>query len=100
MTGVHAMMEFPTVQRGASTAEDPANRRLNGGGKFRVVFTLYPKSRPSVASTPNGPAVVHGDGKLVATSNPAQAGETLTLYARGLGPTTPSVSLGQPFPAV
>jgi hypothetical protein len=97
-TGVHAMMEFLTAQRGASTSEDPANRRINGGGKFRVVFTLYPKSRPTVITTPNGPAVTHSDGKLVSNSNPAQAGETLTLYATGLGPTTPSVTFGQAFP--
>jgi uncharacterized protein (TIGR03437 family) len=52
-----------------------------------------------VVFTPNGPAVVHSDGKLVAISNPAHAGETLTLYATGLGPTTPAVSAGQPFPS-
>jgi uncharacterized protein (TIGR03437 family) len=34
----------------------------------------------------------------VSSSNPAQAGEILTLYATGLGPTTPSVVFGQPFP--
>jgi len=99
MTGVHGAMEFPVAQRQASTSEDPANRRINGGGKFRTVFTLYPKSRPTVLSTSDGPAVVHGDGKLVSNSNPARANETLTLYATGLGPTTPAVSAGQPFPS-
>lgn len=97
-TGVHGMMQAVTAMRGASTSEDPANRRINGGGKMNVVFTLYPKSRPTVVSTPSGPAVVHGDGKLVSSANPAQAGEILTLYATGLGPTTPAVSSGQPFP--
>lgn len=99
VTGVHGMMEFPVAQRGASTSEDPSKRRINGGGTFRVVFTLYPKSRPSVVSTPNGPAVVHSDGKLVSGSNPAQASEMLTLYATGLGPTTPAIGVGQPFPS-
>jgi uncharacterized protein (TIGR03437 family) len=97
-TGVHEMMQTVTAMRGASTSEDPANRRINGGGKVNVVFTLYPKSRPTVVSTPSGPAVVHSDGKLVSSANPAQAGEVLTLYATGLGPTTPAVSSGQPFP--
>jgi hypothetical protein len=97
-TGVHGTMQAVTAMRGASTSEDPANRRINGGGKMTVVFTLYPKSRPIVVSTPSGPAVVHSDGKLVSTANPAQAGELLTLYATGLGPTTPVVSSGQPFP--
>jgi hypothetical protein len=98
MTGVHAMMQMVVAQRGASTSEDPANRRINGGGKVRTVFYLYPRSRPAVVTTASGPAVVHPDGKLVSNSSPAQAGETLTLYATGLGPTTPSVSIGQPFP--
>ena len=98
MTGLHGAMEAVTPQRGASTSEDPANRRINGGGKLRIVFYLYPRSRPTVVTTPNGPAVVHADGKLVSNANPAQAGEILTLYATGLGPTTPSVGFGQPFP--
>jgi hypothetical protein len=99
MTGVHGMMQWLTAPRGASTSEDPANRRINGGGgKFRIVFYLYPRSRPNVVLTANGPAVTHGDGKLVSTANPAQAGEILTLYASGLGPTTPAVDFGQPFP--
>ncbi len=78
VTGTHALMEFPVAQRGASTSEDPANRRINGGGKFRVVFTLYPKSRPSVVSTSNGPAVVDSDGKLVSP-------ELCTNWAVGRG---------------
>jgi hypothetical protein len=98
MTGVHLMMQMVANPRGASTSEDPANRRLNGGGKVRTVFYLYPRSHPTVVTTPSGPAVVHQDGKLVSSSNPAQAGETLTLYATGLGPTTPAVASGQPFP--
>jgi uncharacterized protein (TIGR03437 family) len=91
-------MQMVANPRGASTSEDPANRRLNGGGKVRTVFYLYPRSRPTVVATPNGPAVVHGDGKLVSSSNPAQASEVLALYATGLGPTTPSVVFGQAFP--
>ena len=98
VTGLHLTTESITPQRQASTSEDPANRRINGGGKFRDVFYLYPKSRPAVITTPSDPAVLHLDGKLVSASNPAQAGETLTLYATGLGPTTPPVSFGQPFP--
>ncbi len=98
MTGVHGPMQFVTPIRDASTSEDPANRRILGGGNFRIVFTLYPKSRPSVMTTSGVPAVAHSDGKLVSSSNPAQAGETLTLYATGLGVTIPAVSFGQPFP--
>ena len=44
--------------------------------------------------------MVHGrDGSPVTAANPAGRGEALTLYARGLGPTTPNVEIGQVFPA-
>ena len=84
--------------RVASMTEDPANRRINGGGNTRLLMRLIPASRPEVIQTASGPAVVHGDSKLVSNANPAQGGEVLTLYATGLGPTTPSVDFGQPFP--
>ncbi len=84
--------------RVASMTEDPANRRINGGGNPRLLLRLIPASRPEVVQTASGPAVVHGDSKLVSSANPAQGGEVLTLYATGLGPTTPSVDFGQPFP--
>ena len=82
-TGVHGPMQAISVQR---------------GGKVGVTFTLYPRSRPTIVTTSAGPAVVHQDGKQVTSANPASAGELLTLYATGLGPTTPVVDPGQPFP--
>ena len=98
VTGLHLTTESITAQRQASSSEDPANRRIHGGGKFRDVFYLYTKSRPGVIAVSGSPAVLHIDGKFVSSANPAQAGETLTLYATGLGPTTPAVTFGQPFP--
>jgi hypothetical protein len=50
-----------TAVREASTAEDPANRRNLGGGKSKVTFYLYPKIRPTVQLTSNGPAIAHVD---------------------------------------
>lgn len=82
----------------ASMAEDPASRRINGGGNVRILLRLLPNSRPEIIITANGPAVAHSDGNLVSNANPAVAGEILTLYATGLGPTTPLVDLGLPFP--
>lgn len=77
--------------RAASMAEDPANRRVNGGGKIRWVLTV---------STAAGPAVTHSsDFTLVNASKPAAAGEILSLFVTGLGPTQPGVDPGQPFPA-
>ena len=85
--------------RTASITEDPANRRQNGGG--HVVFTLYmvPMSQPTIATLASGPAVTHSkDFSLVSASKPAAAGEILSLFATGLGPTLPGVNPGQPFP--
>jgi len=86
--------------RGASITEDPANRRQNGGG--HVFFTVYliPMSRPEVAITPNGPAVTHSnDFSLVSAAKPAVAGEILSLFVTGLGPTRVALNPGQPFPS-
>jgi uncharacterized protein (TIGR03437 family) len=84
----------------ASIAEDPANRRKNGGG--HVVFTLYviPTFRPEVAVTANGPAVAHSsDFSPVNSAKPAAAGEILSLFATGLGPTGVALNPGQAFPS-
>jgi len=80
--------------------EDPARRRINGGGKVHFVYQLFPMTRPEIATTLNGPAVTHSnDFSLVTAANPAKAGEKLSLFATGLGPTRPAVDLGKPFPA-
>ena len=87
-------------QRGASITEDPANRRLNGGGTQRYVVHLIPMSAPQVVITAGGPAVTHSsDFSLVTASKPAAPGEVLSLFATGLGPTVPAVDPGQSFPS-
>lgn len=86
--------------RVASVTEDPANRRVNGGGKESIVLQILPMFRPSVVMTSGGPAVVHSsDFSLVTPAKPAKAGELLSVFASGLGPTNPAVGFGQPFPA-
>ena len=88
------------AQRGTSITEDPANRRLNGGGTQRYIVHLIPMSAPQILTTPAGPAVTHSsDFSLVTSSKPAAAGEVLSLFATGLGPTVPAVDPGQPFPS-
>lgn len=98
VTGLHLTQVQTSPQRQASASEDPANRRTHGGGKFRTMFYLYPRSRPAVLNSWRNPAVFHADGSPVTPANPAQASETLTLFASGLGPVTPAVAFGQPFP--
>ncbi len=86
--------------RVASMTEDPANRRNYEGGLRRFVLHLIPLARPEVVIAANGPAVVHAnDFSPVTTAKPARAGELLTLFATGLGPTRPGVDPGRPFPA-
>jgi len=83
----------------ASITEDPANRRQNGGGRGSFTFYVVPMFRPEVVNTPNGPAVTHSDFSLVSAAKPATAGEILSLFATGLGPTRTSLAPGQPFPS-
>ena len=86
--------------RAASMAEDPGNRRTNGGGPARYVLHVIPMEVPQIAITANGPAVTHSkDFSLVSASAPASAGEVLSAFLTGLGPTVPGVDPGQPFPA-
>ena len=86
--------------RQASMAEDPANRRRHGGGRFRYVLHVLPLARPEIVVTAAGPAVTHSsDFAPVTATRPAAVGEILSLFATGLGPTNPGVDPGRPFPA-
>lgn len=85
--------------RVASMEEDPANRRLHGGERGRFVAYLIPLIRPEVTSTDGRPAVFHAsDFSPVSESKPAAPGEVLSIFATGLGPTSPGQELGKPFP--
>jgi hypothetical protein len=84
--------------RQASVAEDPGNRRANGGGGNLYFFHLIPMTRPEIMVTPNGPSVFHGDFTAVTAAKPARAGEVLIVAAANLGPTRPGVDPGKPFP--
>jgi hypothetical protein len=90
-------------ERKTTDCEDPAYRRINadvGGNKRHGVLWIVPLVQPQVLMTGSAPAVLHAsDGALVSASRPAAAGEVLTLYASGLGPTKPGVDPGQPFTA-
>jgi hypothetical protein len=90
-TGTHQGGTNPVPSRGASFSEDPSKRRLNGGGKLRSVFYLYPAGRPTVQMTVSGPAVAHLDYSPVTTANPARPGESLIIAATGLGPVKPEL---------
>ena len=85
--------------RAASMAEDPANRRLNGGSPNRYLVHIIPMAVPQIVTNGNGLAITHSsDFSLVNGSKPASAGEILSLFATGLGPLRGTVT-GQPFPS-
>ena len=85
--------------RGASMAEDPKNRRVNGGLTNSFLLHVIPMEAPRVVETADGPAIVHSsDSALVTPARAAAPGEVLYLFATGLGPTVPEVDLGLPFP--
>ena len=86
--------------RRASMAEDPSKRRINGGGKTRYLVQMIPMTYPEIAMTSAGPAVTHSnDFSLVTPAKPAAPGEILSMFVLGLGPTSPGVDPGQPFPS-
>jgi uncharacterized protein (TIGR03437 family) len=70
--------------RSASVKEDPARRRINGGGKAIFVLHLIPMNRPEAT------AIFHADLSPVTAARPARA--------TGLGPTRAVIGPGQPFP--
>jgi uncharacterized protein (TIGR03437 family) len=81
-------------------AENPARRRINGGGTARFTLHLIPMIVPNIVTTANAPAVVHSsDFSPVSASRPAAAGEVLSLFATGLGAVRGGVVNGQPFPS-
>jgi hypothetical protein len=84
----------------ASIAEDPGIRRTRPGDEWRLTMNLIPAFAPEIVITPDGPAVVHSsDFTPVSSSRPARRGETLSVFARRLGPTRPGVEPGQSFAA-
>jgi len=85
--------------RVTSMLEDPANRRIHGGGPMRHMLHVIPATWPEVLTVPTGPAIFHGeDFSPVTAEKPARAGELLTMSVSGLGPVRPNLDPGKPFP--
>lgn len=91
--------DLPLI-RFASARENPAVRRVNGGGTTRFIVHLIPEFAPEVVFLDETtPALFHAsDQALVTQTDPAIPGEVLTMLVRNLGPTNPGVDPGQPFP--
>jgi len=86
-------------ERAASVAEDPSLRRAFGRGSYRVQYHFVPMFYPQIETGSEGPADFHADDSSpVTAARPARAGELQVARAKNLGPTTPLVRPGQPFP--
>ena len=75
----------------ASGVENPAYRRINSAGTWRIAATLHSMAIPTVI------AAYHLDFIPVSASNPARPGETLILAVKGLGATNPVLMPGKTF---
>lgn len=76
---------------------------VNDGAASNTVTMAVGATAPGVFSVPPGGlgygAVLHQDGTLVTTSNPAQPGETVSVFATGLGAVNPLVADGAAGPS-
>jgi uncharacterized protein (TIGR03437 family) len=74
----------------------------NSGVASKIVTQFVRTTSPGVYSIPSGgigaAAVEHADGSLVSAASPAVPGETLQIFAAGLGAVTPSVADGAAVP--
>lgn len=71
---------------------------VNAGGQTSTqTFTVAPAA-PGIftvnASGSGDGVITHANGTLVSSTNPAAAGETVVIYATGLGPTSPAFATG------
>jgi uncharacterized protein (TIGR03437 family) len=79
--------------------------RTPGGVSDAFNVTILPSApsifRSSVAGTDTGIATVlrSSNGLVVTSSNPVHRGDVLTIYATGLGRTSPAVETGMPAPS-
>ncbi|HWF46103.1 MAG TPA: IPT/TIG domain-containing protein [Bryobacteraceae bacterium] len=68
-----------------------------GGATSTQTFTVAPAA-PGIftvnASGTGDGIILHADNTLITSAKPAAAGETVVIYATGLGPTSPSFATG------
>ena len=85
--------------RAASVTEDPSLRRslANPTNISTMFLYLIPKEFPQIVAIFHAPSGNHPP-RPVTPADPARANDQLLLYATGLGPVTPNVPIGQPFP--
>jgi uncharacterized protein (TIGR03437 family) len=75
----------------------------NNGTLSNTVTMAVGTTAPGIYSIPPGGlgygAVLHQNGSLVTTANPAQIGETVSVFATGLGAVNPTITAGTAGPS-
>ena len=90
---------FSIPLRAASITEDPAYRRMNGGGRVRWLLAVVPSDPPQVVMHNDKALRTHGNSSDMKHGNRSVEEGVWSLYATGLGPTVPGVDVGEPFPS-
>jgi uncharacterized protein (TIGR03437 family) len=74
----------------------------NNGTRSNTITVPVAATAPGIATVSQSGiglgAIQHGDGTPITASNPALRGETVVIYATGLGQTTPTVADGTAAP--
>ena len=107
--GIFTSIKFPgaafTGAGAINERGDIVGRYYNADGFYHgfLLTGMLPEClsfAPRIALAQGSVAVTHSSTFLLVNSaNPAAAGEILSLFASGLGPTRPSVAPDQPFPS-
>jgi len=85
-------------------ADSIAQVQVTTNGTPSNIITMYTnKTSAGVFSVPPGGlgygAVLHANGQLVTSANPAEIGETVSVYLTGLGAVSPTITDGAAGPA-
>lgn len=87
----------------ATTETIAAIEVINNGTPSNIVTEFVNTTTPGIFTIPSGgvgsAAALHADGSLVSSSNPAQPGETISVYLTGLGAVSPTINDGTPGPS-
>ncbi|MEO7653958.1 MAG: hypothetical protein ABIZ80_26160, partial [Bryobacteraceae bacterium] len=92
-TQVNAQLPFNVSGRGQFLLRTP-------GGVSDTVFKDISPTAPSVfRAAGSGTVIREQNAELVSEANPVRAGDTLVIYATGLGVTSPAIDAGMPAPS-
>jgi uncharacterized protein (TIGR03437 family) len=76
----------------------PAVASVNNAISLPIMLTIVPV-QPAISVNPDGTAAAeHSNYTPITASNPASAGETITIYLAGMGATDPAVATGAATP--